>query len=118
MDDQAHFYSSFFSRDTNSTCTIRCLLPAPLGFLRQEPPSGHPTTLIGDEGEAFDMDFVYSTRGKLVPVVHDSRGKSSSTVHQVTAKPPLAKTSVVASDSSGNQALKTPVIVDHRVFKL
>ena len=47
---------------------------------------------MGKGGDAVDMDFVYSTsRGKLVPVVHDSPGRRSSTVHQVSGRPPLVK---------------------------
>lgn len=47
---------------------------------------------MGKGGDAVDMDFVYSTsRGKLVPVVHDSPGIRSSTVHQVSGRPPLVR---------------------------
>jgi hypothetical protein len=64
-------------------------------------------------GEDFDMDFVYSTsRGKLVPVVHDSPGRGGSVLLQSsTRQSGVRKTSSMAktpladsSDPEGDDA--------------
>ena len=58
----------------------------PPGVLASHPQMSSQTSDLERQGcDAFDTDYVFSTsRGKLVPVVHDSPGRRSTTVPQLS----------------------------------